>query len=71
MLKKLSLIFLLLSFSNIIVSCDSEDIDCLFDDFCIEDNNLVGCLCCRNLATFIFVDEDELYGLCGKCYLGG
>jgi len=71
MVKKLSLIFLLLSFSNITISCDPSDIDCVFDDFCVEDENLVGCLCCRNLATFIFLEEEELYGLCIKCYLGG
>ena len=71
MLKKLCLILSFLSFSNITISADSEDFDLMFDEFCVEEENLIGCLCCRNLAIFIFLENDELYGLCFNCYLGG
>lgn len=71
MLKKLCLLLFLINISNNSLCGDSEEIDFLFDEFCVEDENLVGCICCRHLACFIFLEEQELYGLCIKCYLGG
>ena len=57
-----------LSYSNAI-SGDSDIVKSDFDEFLIEDSNLIKCLCCDRLAVFIFVDRDMLYGLCFRCYM--
>jgi hypothetical protein len=70
MFKKLLLSLLLLNISNTISFHYDYDEDVVIDDFYIEDENLVTCLCCSNLATFIFFDENEIMGLCLGCFCG-
>ncbi len=47
--------------------------ECQFDDednieFIFCDDNIVQCSFCDNLASFLMVDENELWGMCQECY---
>jgi hypothetical protein len=40
-----------------------------FEEFVFSDENLVVCSFCDNFALFIMIDDNELWGMCSKCYL--